>query len=148
MNKWTRPCCYCGASWPEWYVFLWQNRDSDAVTRSNFRVGLERLGGESDTVKVIREKHWTVGWVEWIGIHESAADKVLLADEMLDSLSDYPVLSDDDWGDLEATEVMAYWGRMGIRERMEWCQRSGVSVFVARREYDLPCELWQRLAAA
>ena len=45
MNKWTRPSCYCGASWPEWYVFLWQNRDGDAVTRSNFRVGLERLGG-------------------------------------------------------------------------------------------------------
>lgn len=32
---------------------------------------LRELGGESETVRVVRESHWAVGWVEWIAIHES-----------------------------------------------------------------------------
>ena len=41
LNLWTRPDCYMGAEWPEWYVFLGRNRDSDCLTESNFEKGLE-----------------------------------------------------------------------------------------------------------
>ena len=63
LNLWQHPESYYGAAWPDSYVFLSQSRDSDALTRSNFECGLELLGGESDTVQVIRERHWACdGW--------------------------------------------------------------------------------------
>ena len=45
-----------------------QNRDSDRLTRSNFECILKELGGESETVCVIRYGHWACGWVEYIGV--------------------------------------------------------------------------------
>jgi hypothetical protein len=39
LTRWNRPDHYMGAEWPEYFVFLGQNRDSDALTRSNFRTG-------------------------------------------------------------------------------------------------------------
>lgn len=135
IKRWERPDHYAGANWPEYFVFLGQHRDSDSVTRSNFTVGLEALGGESETVIVVRERHWAVGWVEWIGIHESDEAAIEAADEMLCSLSDYPVLSDDHHSELEWNETAEYWERMSIRERASYCADAGVSIFAARRDY-------------
>jgi hypothetical protein len=109
MKLWTMPANYAGEVWPNWYVFLGQHRDSDCLTRSNFRTALERLGGESDTVQVIRESHWAVGWVEWIGIEASDDLAVKLASEMEDDLERYPVLSEDDFSELENEEANEVW---------------------------------------
>ena len=65
INRWTMPDSYYGSQWPEYFVFLSQSRDSDALTRSNFECGLKALGGESEAVQVVREGHWAVGWIEW-----------------------------------------------------------------------------------
>lgn len=135
IKKWERPDHYAGASWPEYFVFLAQHRDSDSVTRSNFEVGLAKLGGESETVVVVRERHWAVGWVEWIGIHESDEAAVQAADEMLCAIENYPVLSDDHLSELEWNEACEYWERMGVRDRVEFCRDAGVSIFAARRDY-------------
>ena len=56
-------------------------RDSDCLKQSNFAVMLRELGGESETVIVVRESHWAVGWVEWIAIHELDAAALQIADE-------------------------------------------------------------------
>lgn len=135
IKRWERPSDYFGADWPEYFVFLGQHRDSDSVARSNFAVGLRELGGESETVIVVRERHWAVGWVEWIGIHESDEARVIEADEMLCALSDYPVLSDDHLSELEWNEAADYWERMSVRDRMDYCQRADISCFAARRDY-------------
>ena len=135
LKKWLRPDSYYGAEWPEYYVFLGQNRDSDALTRSNFECGLEALGGESDTVQVVREGHWAVGWVEWIAIHESDADALKKADEMLCHLSDYPVLNESHFSELEYQEAENYWQQMPIKYRVELCQEAGICVFAARHDY-------------
>ena len=135
IKRWERPSDYFGADWPEYFVFLGQHRDSDSVQRSNFIVGLEALGGESETVIVVRERHWAVGWVEWIGIHESDEARITEADGMLCALSDYPVLSDDHLSELEWNEAADYWERMSVRDRMEYCQRADISCFAARRDY-------------
>jgi hypothetical protein len=56
LTRWKTPDSYFGAEWPEYYVFLSQHRDSDALTRSNFICGLEAIGGgASETVHVVRE---------------------------------------------------------------------------------------------
>jgi len=135
IERWVLPESYGGAHWPDYFVFLGQHRDSDALARSNFEQGLAALGGESDTVLVISERHWAVGWVEWIAIHESDITALIEADAMLCALSDYPVLSDDHFGELEYNEISERWTGMSVRDRMELCAEHGLSIFAARRDY-------------
>ena len=135
LKKWERPDNYAGADWPDWFVFLGQHRESDALTRSNFECGLARLGGESETVRVIRERHWAVGWVEWIGVHKSAADKLDAAETMLEQIDAYPVLDEDDFSELEWKEAEQFWASLSIRERVDLCRDARVSIFAARRGY-------------
>lgn len=115
LTKWKRPSNYVGPDHTGYYVGPGQNRDSDALSRSNFRVALERLGGESICecegddcacpVQVIRDSHWAVGWIEYILVHESAADKVAILEEIENSLADYPVLDEDDFSQEEEDEA-------------------------------------------
>ncbi len=46
------------SDYQDWYGVVGQSRDSDALGRSNFRVGLKILGGEGDNVRVERYGHW------------------------------------------------------------------------------------------
>lgn len=135
LNRWERPQNYAGAEWPEHYTFIWQNRDSDALSRSNFICALEAVGGESETVVVVRESHWAVGWVEWIGIHESDTKALEIASDIVDKLNDYPVVNEDHWSNLEFEEVCEFWERLSVRERAEYCKDAGLSIFAARRDY-------------
>ena len=62
LHKWTRAQYYIGSEWSEYYsAGVGQSRDSDCLEQSNFAVMLTALGGESDTVIVVRESHWAVG---------------------------------------------------------------------------------------
>ena len=140
LTRWTMPDSYCGAEWPEYFVFLSQTRDSDALTRSNFECGLEVLGGESETIHVVREGHWAVGWVEWIAIHESYAKAILKADELLCKLSDYPVLNESHFSELEHSEAENQWQQMPIKYRVELCQDAGISIFAARHDWIPQCD--------
>jgi len=135
LSLWTLPDSYMGAQWDDYYVFLSKHRDSLAVTRSNYICGLEAIGGESDTVRCVNEGHWAVGWVEWIAIHKSDAKALELADELEGALSDYPVLNDAHWSELEYSEACEYWESMSVRDRVEYCARAGQSIFAARRDW-------------
>lgn len=88
----------------DWFVLpTKQNRDSDALYRSNFRTALEIMGGESETVEVHRFNHWACGWFEIIIIHPSLYDKAVA--EIVDPLESYPVLDEDDMSQLEFEEA-------------------------------------------
>ncbi|MER9833394.1 hypothetical protein NKJ28_00255 [Mesorhizobium sp. M0145] len=121
LNRWTRPDCYAGAEWPEYFSSgCGQSRDSDSLERSNFECMLKALGGESETVRVIRESHWAVGWVEWVAIHETDDAALETADEIKAALEDYPVVDESHWSDLEFTETVDYWASMSTRERADY----------------------------
>lgn len=109
LNRWSHPSNYGGQTWEDWYVFLGQTRDSDTVERSNFRVAVEALDAarwtEEEKPHTVRERHWAVGWVEWIAIHVHDIAGYQEALEMACRLEDYPVLSDDDLSELEAEEA-------------------------------------------
>jgi hypothetical protein len=112
LNRWTRPDHYFGAEWPNHFsAGVGQHRDSDALARSNFRCMLRALGGESDTVRVIREGHWAVGWVEWIAIHESDATALEIADDIAAALADYPVVDESDFSELENEDAQQVWSQ-------------------------------------
>jgi hypothetical protein len=135
LKRWVLPSNYGGAHWDGFFVFLGQHRDSDSVTRSNFISGLKLLGGDSCTVEVVRENHWAVGWVEWIAIHESDAVALEAADEIAAALTDYPVVSDEHFSELEWTEACDYWENMSVRDRIHYCARAKMSIFAARRDW-------------
>lgn len=82
-----------------------QTRDSGTLDRSNFRVALRELGGESDTVQVHRFGHWGPGWYELILIDPADTAAVTTAEEIEASLADYPILSEDDHSSLESVIV-------------------------------------------
>jgi len=110
LKLWTMPDSYFGAVWPAYYsAGLGQSRDSDALERSNFICMLRALGGESETVIVVRESHWAVGWVEWIAIHQDDAKALQIADEVQAALADYPVVNEDHWSTLEDDEAQEVW---------------------------------------
>ena len=138
LNLWTRPPYYVGASWPDHYVFLHRNRDSDTVTESNYRVALARLkalppapdlGADEDGLEAssrftVREGHAACGWVEWIAIHKDDVAALEAADEMLAKLKSYPVLSDDDLSELETEEADRVWRECyNARERLKYVRR-------------------------
>lgn len=125
LSRWTMPEHYFGAEWPEYYsAGVGQSRDSDALERSNFVCMLRELGGESDTVHVVREGHWAVGWIEWIAIHESDAKSLETADELAAALSDYPVIDDEHCSELEMEDANTTWAQcFDDSERLAYVRR-------------------------
>jgi hypothetical protein len=109
LTRWEVPDSWFGQHWNGYFVGLSQHRDSDALDRSNFRSALEALGGESETVHVVREGHWAVGWVEWIAIHESDEKALAVQYEIEGSLANYPVLNEEDFCEEEAEEANEVW---------------------------------------
>lgn len=110
LNRWTMPDCYFGEVWPAYYRSgCGRHRDSDALERSNFTCMLKALGGESETVIVVRESHWAVGWVEWIAIHQDDEKALRIADEIAAKLKDYPVIDDDHFSDVEQEDAHETW---------------------------------------
>jgi len=61
----------------DWFILtVAHTRDSGFMEESNWRVALDRLGGESDTVEVVRFSHWGPGWVERILVDSKDEDRV------------------------------------------------------------------------
>jgi hypothetical protein len=138
LKRWSRPPSYFGAQWPDYYsAGVGQSRDSDCLEQSNFAVMLAALGGESETVIVVRESHWAVGWVDWIAIHESDNAALAKADAQCERLANYPVLDEEDWSRREYEAQCETWENAGLQGRIEYCRRAGVSIFAARRS-ELP----------
>lgn len=110
LKRWIMPGSYFGAEWPDYFSSgVGQSRDSDPLETSNFRVMLKLIGGESETVKVIREGHWAVGWVEWIAIHQDDEKALSIADEQAERLQDYLILDEDDWSEEEQKVADETW---------------------------------------
>lgn len=138
LKRWTQPKDYFGAEWSSYYsAGVGQSRDSDCLEQSNFAVMLAALGGESETVIVVRESHWAVGWVEWIAVHELDTVALAKADEQCARLELYPVLDEEDWSRREFDEQYETWENAGLQGRIDYCRRAGISIFAARRS-ELP----------
>ena len=126
LKLWTHPENYIGASWPATYsAGVGQHRDSDALERSNFRCMLKALGGESETVTVVRESHWAVGWIEWIAIHQDDDKALETADRVIAALEDYPVIDESDWSELENEDANDTWTNcFSDRDRLDYIRHN------------------------
>ena len=80
----------------QWYVVAGQNRDSDALTKSNFECATSNLEacGE-DAYHIHRFGHWGCGWYEVLIVNNENEKACEEADDMLRALADYPCLDDE-----------------------------------------------------
>lgn len=158
---WTHPDNYGGHSPEGHYCIYSQNRDSDSVTRSNYRRILEELKHADETqshdaepsVYDFRAGHWACGWIEYIIVRNDAPDSVLqIAGEFICAIADFPVYDEKDHSALEYEEAAQYWQTLSPRERAELIRdtQCGASIFAARRD-ELPADdsgaLFQRLTS-
>jgi hypothetical protein len=110
LKRWTLPDNYGGATWKGFYSSgVGQSRDSDALERSNFRAMWKALEAVGSQAEIVREGHWSVGWVEWIAIPESDNAGLAAADELVGKLSEYPILDEDDYTREELEEANEVW---------------------------------------
>lgn len=112
LKRYTRPrdfADFADFDRTAYYVAYGQHRDSDALTRSNFAVMLQRLGGESETVLIVRDNHWAVGWIETIYILATDTERSQHADTMLADLDDYPVLDEEHFSATEHEDADLTW---------------------------------------
>jgi len=120
---------------PSGYVIASRTRDSSLLEESNFESILKDLGGESDSVDVIRHGHWACGWVKYLIVKRDAETKLL--DRCVDivrDLADYPVYDENEYRNRQYEAICSYWEAANLRERVELCQESKVTVFAARRD--------------
>lgn len=125
----------------DWYVLpVGVNRDSDTLDRSNWRVALRSLsaacpdGEGPDTYEVHRFGHWGCGWFDVAIVNPACEVAVAVAVDIAASLANYPILSEDDYGQEESADADQAWRNMDTRERIRACARFKVSIFAARRE--------------
>ena len=109
----------------KWHVVLTRSRDSDILTESNWTVALEQLGGEGDNVEIHRFGHWACGWWEALCVSKDS-DVWETAKEIHDSLSDYPVLNEEHFCEMEAEEANKVWRDcFSPKERVELLRSEG-----------------------
>jgi hypothetical protein len=126
IKRWTMPKDYFGEVWPAYYSSgVGRSRDSDDLEESNFHTMLKLLGGESETVQIVRESHWLVGWIEWIAIHQDDEKALQIADETKGRLEDYPVLDESDWCEREMESANTVWRECySVAERVKYIREN------------------------
>lgn len=154
VKEWSHPECYFGATWEGWFsAGFGRSRDSDALEESNFQVAYDALKPldtdvDSETsVRIVREGHWAVGWVEWIAIHNTNKAAIAKAQKLCESANDYPILDESHFSNLEYERAMGYWDSLSLSSKVNFCRDCDVSIFAARRSHDLPDRLWEALTA-
>ena len=125
----------------DWLIVLTRHRDSDALTRSNFRTLLRLLGGtgtegEKGTeeikpgVAIEEASHWAVGWVQYLIIEPTNTAALAIAQEATEKIEGYPVLNEDDFSALESEERDQAWDDFARREWFRWfeeqCEENGL----------------------
>lgn len=101
MEKWVRSSNYMGEDYSDCFILATHNRDSGILEESNFSAALKRMGGESDSVQIVRFSHWLCGWVEMICIRDSDPDMVQKGNDIENQLEDYPILDEEDFSNRE-----------------------------------------------
>ncbi len=118
-----------------------RNRDSGVLTKSNWECQIDTLKLAEAEYETHSFGHWANGWFELVLVHP---DHVAAVAEIEESLFDYPILDEVHYSCTEWEAVHEYWGRMRLKDRVDLCQREGVSIFAAR--YDsVPSECYERI---
>lgn len=115
LPAWEYPDSYIGEDYTGYHVLYSIHRDSDLIDVSNHESILKtfqdhdirvvedyRMNDNPPDVIDVRASHWAVGWIDTIMVHHDADPKAIdIAVSIHDSLSDYPILDDEDYSNRE-----------------------------------------------
>ncbi len=89
----------------DWFVVLGQNRDSDALAKSNFECATDilKVWGES-AYTIHRFGHWGCGWYEVLIVNNEDENACGDAESLLRALADYPVVNDEHYSAKQCEE--------------------------------------------
>lgn len=121
-----------------------RSRDSNPLDESNFEEALRLLGGESDAVQIHRFGHWACGWYELLLIDPADTKAVRIGEDIEARLDNYPCLNEEDYADREWRGAQDSWDSMCLQDRIEICDKAGLSIFAARHD-DMPGEVFEEL---
>ena len=99
-----------------WLIAMAVHRESDCLSKSNFRITQKRLGGLCDDVVIERFNHWAVGWVDYLIINPARTDLIEITNKINEDISNYPVLDETDFSNLEWETANNFWKT----EKPEW----------------------------
>lgn len=159
-HLWEHPPCYAGHSPVGDVVVLGRNRDSSILDESNWEVAQRILSAACEQLPEewvdenpdgfydFRQSHWGVGWVETLIVTKDAHPNILdAAKEIIDSLSDYPVLDDSDYSEKCHEAIHEYWDNCTLADRIEHCVENKVSIFSARSNKQLHESIYDDLTS-
>lgn len=147
MKKWKYAENYGGIDYSDYYIVIGRNRDSCLLENHNYEEVWKRLNDfeneleEEDNTEYgwligANFGHWAVGWIELIMVHEDAPQELIdTATDILNDMSNYPLLNEDEYYRKVYEAVDEYWQQMSLRERIEMCNKYNVNIFAARHDY-------------
>ena len=101
-------------------VVMTRTRDSDILTESNWTCALKMLGGESETVEIVRFGHWAVGWIEYLCVKSQSVSEAI-GQQIEDKIESYPVLNEGHFSELETEEANRVWSECyDSKDRIEY----------------------------
>lgn len=108
-----------------WFVVIGKNRDSPIIDEVNFDTALDRLGGESETVRVINLGHWLCGWVELV-----IADPVHVEEiqKIKSDLADYPLLDEEEYSRRQDEAITKFWDECSDEDKEYYYEKVGIEV--------------------
>lgn len=99
------------------------HRDSDALSRSNWRVISEDLCWRfPESTEVMHTSHWACGWYDHLMLLTTDTEALEAALEWVERLESYPVADELDWSDLESADEQEAWegyARSDFRRALE-----------------------------
>ena len=144
--RWETPGSYMGHDPVGSVVAASIHRDSGTLERSNYECIKRSLAAHTtiqcnyddenpSAVYTFSASHWAVGWVEYLIVPATASLDVLNdVAEIHNALSDYPVLDESHFSELEHDESHDAWVQSSLSDKIELCVQFGLSMFAARRE--------------
>ena len=113
-----------------------RTRDSGVLANSNFET-MKKILIDIDPEMYDHEQHcfghWGPGWFEIILVRPDSPCHHQ-CEETLQALEDYPVLDEMDLSEREWEEACTAWENLSVGDRLEICQRHGISPFASRHD--------------
>lgn len=170
MPVWKTPDSYFGFDPVGDYVLYSRHRDSDFLTESNWEMLQQELQKIIDTIPIPNTRtqinhwgeeeelpsdwmyiwsagHWAVGWVEYLMIRRDAPEELLeRANDLHHYLKhEYPILDEDDYMERQDEAIYQWWKDCTLEERIDYCRKTDDSIFAARRDDEMPPDVYDYL---
>ena len=107
---------YIGKDYSDYTIVFVKHRDSDIVTKSNYEAIKRKFKFTDGSLELsdvlnmeltcieVRTSHWAVGYIDTLLIRNDAVNELALAETLHNALSDYPLLDEELYSEMEQEE--------------------------------------------